>query len=327
MTKNIRFFLVSVLLSLPLWFGANISSQELVDIFLWRELTTNPQILTAQAAQIDLEKQLVAIRPTLHKDVQEPTIQARAAFSLFYSKDGKQEVLFQQSAQNPYPIASITKLMTVLVALENYPLRSEISITPNVLHEEGDIANFQDGEVFFMRDLIYSMLIESSNDAALTLAEIMGEELFVKAMNQWAIELQLEDTFFANPSGLDLQGFKEKPSNYSSAQDLARLSIFLLDNHPEIFDVLSQQAFALRDTDNTLHHIMTSTNILLSDPDFEGKTIGGKTGWTPLAQGTLLHVLSSPREKGYIITVVLGSEDRFGETKSLIDWVHNSYTW
>ena len=327
MTKNTRFFLASLLLSLPLWWGANISAGELTEIFLWRELTTNPEILAAQVSQIELEKQLVAARPTLRKDVQEPTVQARAAFSLFYSHDGNGKVLFQQSSQSPYAIASITKLMTVLVALENYPLYSKVPITSNVLNGEGDIANFQGGEVFLMQDLLYSMLIESSNDAALALAEIMGEELFVQAMNQWATELQLENTFFANPNGLDLENPEKKPSNYSSAKDIAQLAIFLLNNHPEIFDILSQQEFTLHEADNTFHHIMTNTNILLSHPDLEAKTVGGKTGWTPLAQGSLVHVLRSPREKGYIITVVLGSEDRFGETKSLINWVHQAYIW
>ena len=153
----------------------------------------------------------------------------------------------------------------------------------------------------------------------------MGEELFVQTMNQWAVELQLENTFFTNASGLDLENPEKKPSNYSSVKDVAQLSIFLLNNHPEIFDILSQQEFTLYTTDNIFHHIMINTNILLSHPDFETKTVGGKTGWTPLARGNLVHILKSPREKGYIITVVFGSEDRFGETKSLIDWIHKSY--
>jgi len=326
MTKNTRFFLASVFLSLPLWWGTNISSVELTEIFFWQGFAQNPGILAAQASQIDLEKQLVERRPLLQKGVQKPTVQARAAFSLFYSKEGNSKILFQQSSQKPQPIASITKLMTTLVSLENYSLYSKVSITPNILNTEGDIANFLQGEVFLAQDLLYSTLIESSNDAALVLAEIMGKELFVQAMNQRAAELQLESTSFVNPSGLDLEN-PEQPSNYSSAQDIAQLTIYLLDNHPEIFDILSQQTFNLRTTDNRFHHTMTNTNIFLSRPDFKEKNVGGKTGWTPLAQGSLLHVLKSPREKGYIITIVLGSEDRFGETKSLIDWVHQSYIW
>jgi len=326
MTKNTRFFLASVLLSLPLWWGMNVSSVELTEIFFWQVLAQNPEILAAQASQIDLEKQLMERKPLIRKDVQKPIVQARAAFSLAYLKEGNSKILFQQSSQNPQPIASITKLMTTLISLENYPLYSEVSIIPNILNTEGDIANFLKGEVFLMQDLLYSALIESSNDAALALAEVMGEELFVQAMNQRAAELHLESTSFVNPSGLDLENPKE-PSNYSSAQDIAQLTIYLLDNHPEVFDILSQQAFNLRTTDNTFHHTMENTNILLSHPDFKEKTVGGKTGWTPLAKGSLLHVLKSPKEKGYIITVVLGSEDRFGETKSLIDWIHQSYIW
>ena len=327
MTKNTLFFLASLFLSLPLWWGTNVSSGELTEIFFLRELATNPEILAAQTLQIDLEKQLAATRPTLKRNIQKPIIQARAAFSFFYSQERDSKILFQQSSQSSHAIASITKLMTVLVALENYPLYSKISITPNILNTEGDVANFQDGEVFLVQDIIYSMLIESSNDAAFALAEIMGEELFVQAMNQWAVELQLENTFFENASGLDLENPEKKPSNYSSAKDVAQLAIFLLNNHPEIFVILSQQEFILYTTDNTYHHIMINTNILLDDPDLKARTVGGKTGWTLLARGSLLHVLKSPRGKGYIITVVLGSEDRFGETKSLIDWVHQSYIW
>lgn len=167
--------------------------------------------------------------------------------------------------------------------------------------------------------------MESSNDAAIALSSLTGQEEFVGLMNFNARSLGLSQTFFSNPTGLDPKE-PGAPVSYSTAQDVATLSIYLLRNHPEIFDILSQKEFALYTPDNQFHHTISNTNILLNDTEWQTKIIGGKTGWTILARGTLLHVVRGPRN-GIIINVILGSEDRFADMKTLLSWVYESHIW
>ena len=221
------------------------------------------------------------------------------------------------------PIASITKLMTALVAIKNYPLDQHITITPKVLETPGEAGQLRAGEAFTVKDLLYLVLMESSNDAAEALAEAKEPKVFIGLMNEEAARLNLQNTSFVNPTGLD----EAQYTNKSTTKDLAELARYLFQSYPQVFDILSQSELALITPTGRFHHTMRNTNELLGYYDWPGRTFGGKTGTTPLARETLLFVVESPDTQGYIINVILGSEARFAEMRQLLQWILQSYQW
>jgi len=143
-------------------------------------------------------------------------------------------------------------------------------------------------------------------------------------MNQEASFLGLENTFFVNHAGLD-PDILGGPINYSTARDLFLLTRHLKTFYASVFEILGFQEHPLYTKDGRFHHTMENTNTLLSSNDWPTKVLGGKTGWTPEAKGALVLVLESPKAKGYLINVVLGSENRFYDMKKLVNWVFDSY--
>ena len=135
----------------------------------------------------------------------------------------------------------------------------------------------------------------------------------------------MSNTYFFNPTGLDPDD-PQDPVNYSTGKDLALLASYIVRTYPQIFDILAIPQRNLLQKE-TFHHTMKNTNELLSFEGWPTPIVGGKTGWTPLAQGTLILVLQSPKDQGYLVNVVLGAEDRFAQMKMLVNWTYNSFTW
>ncbi len=180
-------------------------------------------------------------------------------------------------------------------------------MTAAIVLEYYDISQISDGE------LLYPLLIESNNDAAIILAGIIGEEAFVDLMNLEAKNLGLNNTYFANPTGLD-PDFIADPINYSTVRDLAKFARYLTTEKPLIWDISTIPEFGNA----------TNTNELL------GKIsgiIGGKTGETPRAGECFLLVVGAPKNKGYVINVILNSKNHFEEMEKLIGWVKYAYKW
>lgn len=228
-----------------------------------------------------------------------------------------QVVLYQKNATAPLPPASTTKLMTALVAIETYPLEQIITITQED-RSIGQTMKVVAGEQLTVKDLLAGILVNSANDAALALALAYpnsGYTGFVRAMNQKAAELGLTDTQFRNVSGVESMG------HYSSARDLAILTMEAV-KHPLISQLVAVSQMSVVSIDGTISHNLYSTNQLL--PVVEG-IVGVKTGWTEMAGECLIAKVV--RDQGSVITVVLGSKDRFGETQQLIDWVYQSHIW
>lgn len=319
------FFLSAFLLSIPVWFGFNTSSDALSQAFFWKEMTENPAILQAQLIQARLLAQVQEERPTLKPEVIFPEIQAAGALSLFLDTEGNTKVLFEKEGEQRLPIASLTKLMTALVAVKYYDPTQQITITSSAVAEEENLGQLRVGDVFPVQDLLYPLLMESSNDAAAALAEVVGRRVFVDLMNLEAQELRLSNTYFFNPTGLD----PDNPQglvNYSTGKDVAMLASYIVQTYPQIFDILTipQQDLFQK---GTFHHTMKSTNELLSFEGWPTPIVGGKTGWTPLAKGCLVLVLKGPKDQGYIVNVILGAEDRFSQMETLASWVYDSFLW
>ena len=219
--------------------------------------------------------------------------------------------------------ASTVKIMTALVVLDYYDL-DQVLVVNNV-SDFGQDMGLVSGEKITVRSLLYGLLVSSANDAALVLAQNYpgGEPAFVKAMNQKAIDLDLKGSYFANPTGLDSddQGRRLKDYSYSTALDLAHLSAWALRN-PFFDQLISTQQITVTDVSGSIVHPLYNINQLLGR--IEGVK-GVKTGWTEEARECLVSYVELG-EQG-VITVVLGSNDRFGETVSLINWVLDSYQW
>lgn len=318
-TKNLKLFLIAFVVSIPLWWATH----ELSTFFFQRELRANQEFIAALAAQRELEQKLLDAYPLAKKGTEKIDLRARSVLALYVKENGKTKVLFEKDSKIPLPIASISKLMTALVAVKNYPPEQRITITPEILETSGDAGQLREGDVLTVKDLLYLSLMESSNDAIAALVEQLGEERFVALMNTETVRLNLSDTSFSNPTGLD----DPRQNNFSTTSDLAAFTRYLLDNYPQIFDILGQNELPLYTSDGMFHHMIRNTNELLGYPHWPTKTLGGKTGVTIQAQETFLFVVESPDERGYIINVILGSQDRFSEMRQLLQWILQSYQW
>lgn len=306
MSKPFKIFLIAFVVSMPFWWGFNVFSQKIEDFFFWYKIATDPQLLVAQASQERFEQQLNNLKPFRNHQVGDLEIEAKSVLAVHLTTE-RQKVLLGKNKEAKLPIASLTKLMTALIVLENYPFNQEIE------------------------NLLYSLLMESSNDAAYALTETMGEEAFVDLMNLTAKDLGLENTYFVNPTGLDPHtsgGVGADPQedalpHHSTAEDLVKFTNYLLKK-PLIWEILSTYEFDLYSPNGLFDHKVLNTNELLGQIP---SIVGGKTGETPKAGDCLLLVLKAPRNNGYLINVILGSQDRFKEMKKLIGWVRRAYKW
>tara|TARA_Y100000310_G_scaffold229155_1_gene231501 strand:+ start:1175 stop:2146 length:972 start_codon:yes stop_codon:yes gene_type:complete len=323
MTKNTKIFLAAFAVSLPFWWGVNILNLQLEEFFLYNQLAKNPQMFTAQAK---LLRQVQKIRPVLKSNSESLSLNARAATSVLVRENSTSKVLFQDSPQEPFPIASLTKLMTAYVVAEHFLLEQEIVISKSAIAEEESFGQLRVGDRFTMRDLLYPLLMESSNDAAAAFALHIGKEAFVDLMNLETKRLGLTNTKFVNHAGLDPDD-AGGPINYSTTKDLFLLTRSLKEQYPDIFSILALQEQPLYTLQGSFHHTMANTNELLANNGWPTRIVGGKTGWTPEAQGALILVLESPKNKGYVVNIILYSPARFEEMKKLVDWVYNSYLW
>lgn len=263
-----------------------------------------------------------------------PSLSSRAAY--VYDASAKTP-LFALEPDRPLAPASLTKLMTALVVVEQADLGEMVTIEPQeVVDDSQSRVDLLAGDTLSVADLLTGLLVPSGNDAALALARHVGSRLgegeadpiaaFVAEMNRRAAALGLTATTFANPTGLDDERQR------ASARDLALLTAALLE-YPQIADALGTSATTLPSTLKPDGYAIVTTNDLLVD----GLVTGGKTGTTLQAGGCLMTV--SEMAGNTIITVVLGAEvvtdengnlrspARFDDTRSLLAELPEAYAW
>lgn len=216
--------------------------------------------------------------------------------------------IFTNNIDKKLPIASITKLMTAIVILENTASSDYVMIKSEYLNVDGDGADLYANEILKRDDLLNIMLIGSINDAAVAFQGYLKEKGLdlVSLMNEKANELGMSQTEFRDPAGLD-------DDAYSSVRDIVKL-VEHVDRYPIIWEILRKSKFSTKSLDNKINHTVVNTNKLLSS--ISG-IIGGKTGYTDKSKGSLALLLNLNNKK--IITVVLGSDDRFLATTNLIN--------
>lgn len=228
------------------------------------------------------------------------------------------EILYSKNPHTRLKMASITKLMTILIILEENSLEEVATVSNNAAQTEGSTMFLRAGEQITIENLLYGALINSANDAAVVLAEHNAGTVdkFVEKMNRKGKDLGLLNTHFSNPIGLD------QSTNYSSAYDIAHLANYLYHNK-FIKKAAKVKNLEVSSTSGSYIHELESTNQLL---DSYLKINGLKTGKTDAAGLCLVAIAEN--DKGHeIITVVLDSPARFEESKILIDWVFRAYQW
>jgi len=304
------------------WVGIGSLQGSLEGFFLWEIYEESPLI----AKTLNIPS---FMNPARNWKVKHIEIDAKAIASADISNSGETKFLFQKDVQKILPIASLTKLMTAHVALENYKLNKQIKITEKAVSQDEDRGNLKEGEILTVENLLYIALVESSNDAAFALTIPIGEEMFVDLMNSEARKMGLTSTYFGNPTGLDPDRYSTSTPatvsiNYSTAEDLVKLSSHLFKENPKVWDILSTKEYNLKKPNGQPHHKIETTNELLADMP---EIVGGKTGWTPMAGGCLLIATKKPIKNGYLINVILGAQEKFKEMKKLIKWVDKAYIW
>jgi D-alanyl-D-alanine carboxypeptidase len=263
------------------------------------------------------EKYMLAPLPWRVKD-EGLAIDAKSVLAM---DNGTDTVLYEKNPHDKRPIASLTKIMTALVVLENSALDETVTISPQAMTMFGDKKDLAAGEQIRLGDLFKVMWIDSNNTAAYALAQHAGGgsmEKFVGLMNEKAQKLGLQDTHFYNPTGLD--GGQD---NYSTAYDLAQLTQYALSK-PLLWEVSRMPEATVTSLDGKQKHYVQNTDELLGLMD---NIYGGKTGYTTDAGQCLVLVSESPDKAHKVISVVLDAKDRFAETKRLVEWVFGNFRW
>ncbi len=269
--------------------------------------------LYAQISQPISDIVLVVPKKAVKQNLQ---LDGKAALLLRVGASGRENIIFRKNTNEIFPIASLTKLMTAAVILGNpqiYDFEKTITISQNAAIQD-DVpvfGNLLEGENYPIGRLFHLMLFYSSNDAAYALAEFMGIDEFVTAMNQKAVQIGLEKTLFYNATGLDIESGL---CNHSSAADLLALTRHILEVYPDIFS-----------TTITPGPYRTENGIF-SINLWDGQTLaGGKTGYTQKAGGCMIMVIAND-SGSYYINILLGStssEARVVEMQKLVNFANN----
>ncbi|MDI6778057.1 MAG: D-alanyl-D-alanine carboxypeptidase family protein [Patescibacteria group bacterium] len=230
------------------------------------------------------------------------------------------------------PIASLTKMMTAVVVMEKMKNLDEVV----TIDEEATLVDgtkvgcprsgycvderLRKGEKVTVKDLLMAMLLNSANDAAVALGNhIAGSQKeFAELMNKKAEELNLGDSKFCNPSGLD------EDNCFSSAYDLARITAYSM-RYDLIWKIMKTPEVEIGSCDGKFSHRLKNTDVLLGQIP---NCLGGKTGFTYNAGKSLMLAVADPATgKHKVISVILNDNNRWEDMTKLINWTFENYEW
>ncbi len=266
------------------------------------------RITNKQVSSLNLFLPLIEIYEAQQKKINKPNILAK---SIFVYDLTARKALYSKDIDTKLPMASLTKIMTSIIALENPKEDNKYFVRKQSLVGE-DSMGLSEGEILSLEELLYGLMLPSGNDAAEVLADNYkgGRAEFVKAMNDKAKSLGLSNTHFTNPSGLMGDG-----DQYTTAYDMFVITRFAISNFPLFNNVVSTFQKEIPKTDNHKYfYLENETNLLTSYPGVKGV----KTGYTPEAELCLVTYLDYKGHK--IIGILLGSNNRRQEMKDLLDY-------
>ena len=239
-----------------------------------------------------------------------PEVTSRAAFFI-ETNSGK--VLYEKNAHEKFHIASLMKIMTTIVALEGKTMDDTFDVSSRASDMEPDKMFLIAGERMTLRELLQGIFLISANDAAEVIAEgtTGRREEFINLMNSKAAQLGMNNTFFANPTGLE----EDNITQFSTSYDTALMSRYLIKKWPEIVGITSNPHIFIDRTDNHQDYDMYSgINLLTTYPG----VIGLKTGYTPEAGLTLVTLARIGNNE--VLGVLLGAVNRRDDAKALLDY-------
>lgn len=245
------------------------------------------------------------------------------------------KILYERNADEERQIASLTKLFTTMIVIEQVKnLDEAVTIDEESVYTEGTRVGcprsgycigerLHIGEQISVRSLLHAALMNSANDSALALAKHIdgSKEKFVDRMNARAKAMGLEHTHFCTPSGLEIDGHEQEC--YSSARDVATIASFAL-RYKILWDIMRSEKMVISSIDGKYHHDIFNTDELLGAyPNL----IGTKTGFTPNAGKSLLAVAADPSGNHELVAVVLDDVTRWQSVPSMLRWGFESFEW
>ena len=217
------------------------------------------------------------------------------------------EILFQKNVTEKRSIASLTKLMTAVVSLETINQFNTITISQRAVATHGDAGGLRAGDMLMVKDVLYPLLLESSNDAGEVIAEQVGREWFIRNMNKKARSIGLSATSFADPSGLSAD-------NISTAEDVFKLMRYIYDYKTFLLGITQKK------TASVDRYVWNNHSRFINDPTY----LGGKNGYTSAAVHTLVSLFEvqlSEFETKNIAIVLLGSDNKEEDARALLDYI------
>ena len=268
-----------------------------------------PRIADIGRAEVLNPAEIIPI-PVRNLDIKDPELNVKAA--LVKDLDNNMN-LYALNSNLRWPLASLTKLMSAVIAIENVGLNKEAEISQSALDSEGVAGKLEKGEKYAVGELAKVMLLVSSNDAAAAIAEYYGKNDFVKQMQSKAYFLGMDQTTFGDSTGIF-------PANNGTADDLEILIRYILEKHPGIFKITAQEKAEIFENSKAIKKGLLNINGYASSrPNF----LGGKTGFTDEANGNLVSIFEYKGHK--ILLIVFGTSNRFEQTDILFNWVKEAY--
>ncbi len=220
------------------------------------------------------------------------------------------EIILGKNETNIYPIASVSKLMTAVVADEISKGDEIVKVSKRALNTPGENGNLKINEKIKIGDLYYPLLLESSNDASEIFAENFGRESFLSKMNLQAEKIKMSSTHFDDPSGLS-------SANTSSAEDIFKLTGYVYQNKPNILKITTKKSY------KNQKHAWYSNNQFLREKGY----IGGKSGTSPFAKQAVVSTFNLPLGENInrpIGIVLLQSTDRYSDVKTILKYLNKN---
>jgi D-alanyl-D-alanine carboxypeptidase len=238
-----------------------------------------------------------------------PSVQAVSAVAIDLNNS---KIIYKKNETQQMPVASLVKVMTAILAMEHSDINKKAVVSKNAAEIGENTMGLVEGEKLVIKDLLYGLILNSGNDAALTIAEHVAgnESSFVEYMNTKAKLIGANNTLFSGASGLNPNDLE----NYSTAVDMAKIAAYSLATHPTLREIYQTYSYDIPYTDeHGLKILENQTNLLTTYPGVKGI----KTGYTEEAGLCLISYAENGGEK--VLVVVLNSSDRKGDAILLLD--------
>ena len=282
-------------------------------IFMFIQLN---QVIEDNLEEVGANRAWTKILPTKDESLDSLGASANKASSMVVIEESTLRVLDESNKDLRLEMASTTKIMTALVAIENCELDKQVEVADEAVGVEGSSIYLKHNEIWTIRDLLYGLMLRSGNDAAVAIAVSVGGSVdkFVDMMNGKAEQLGLKNTHFDNPNGL------HGDTHYTSAYDLAVISAFAMRND-EFKKIVGTKMYTVESNETHPTYYFANKNKMLTQ--YDGAN-GIKTGYTKDSGRCL--VSSAERNGMQLICVVLNIYDTYGTCSSGMDKAFGEYT-